>query len=114
MTWKRKFGSDIYRRSIALDFNVQKDHCENLYLATCEIFELSVLPFLMLIDALPACPVPISTLHSDHTALKNIPSLQQHQYNSQKIKNPRCGSDGTILTGLQTNQRSYRMPQYAA
>lgn len=58
MTWKRKFRSDIYRRSIALDFSLQKDHCENLYLATCKVFELSVLLFLMLIDALPACPVP--------------------------------------------------------
>jgi len=58
MKWKRKFRSDIYRCSIALDFNLQKDRCENLYLATCKVFELSVLLFLMLTDALPACPVP--------------------------------------------------------
>jgi len=55
---EKKVRSDIYRRSVAFDFSQQKDHCENLYLATWIVFILSVLLFLMLIDALPACPVP--------------------------------------------------------
>jgi len=58
MTWKRKSRSDIYRCSTALNFNLQKHRCEGLYLATCKAFELSVLLFLMLIDALPACSIP--------------------------------------------------------
>jgi len=58
MAWKRKFRSDIYRCSISLDFSLQKDHYENLCLATCKVFGLSVLLVLMLIDALPVCPVP--------------------------------------------------------